>query len=225
VLSSAQVKANRWRFLHFFIFFELWACMGMGYSGDFCCRKILTMRLLPPPKILTKIATGRNVLLLLLLFVAFSAGIMPAMEADIKALSDGVGVLDLQFYYSPETARSMLESYGPEGIRLYLMAQWSVDLVFPIIAGLLFSTCLCWLGAKNWWLLGPILTAADWTENIFITILLLRFPIFSQETAWAACIFTMLKWGTVLFGYGPIIYFGGKKLLAIWKIRLVASRN
>lgn len=187
--------------------------------------KILTMQLITPPKLLIRIATGRNVLLLLLLFVAFSAFIMPAMEADIKALSGGVGVLDLSFFYTPQTAQSMLAAYGPEGIRLYIWAQWSVDFIYPIICGTLFATCLCWAGARNWWFLGPLLTVADWTENVFITILLVQYPAFSPETAWVACFFTVIKWSTVLFCNGLVFFFGGKKLLRNWKLRLAASKN
>lgn len=45
-------------------------------------------------------------------------------EADIKALSGGVGVIDLEFFYTPAKAHSTPNSvYGPEGIHLYLIAM------------------------------------------------------------------------------------------------------
>lgn len=172
------------------------------------------MAKLIPPRILIKIALGRNVLLLLGLFIAFSGFIMPSMEADIKALSGGIGVIDLQFFYTPGKALSMLSAYGPEGIHLYLIAQWTVDLAFPVIGGLLFATCLLWLDARYWWWLGFLLTLADWTENIFITLLLLHYPDFSASLAVGSCFFTSLKWATVFFANGLIMFYGGKKLLA-----------
>ncbi len=177
-----------------------------------------------PPAFLIKIATGRNVLLLFALFIAFSGLIMPSMEADIKALSGGVGVMDLQFFYSPEKALTMLSAYGPEGIRLYLVAQWTVDLVFPIIGCFLFATGLIWLGARRWWWLGLLLLTADWTENIFITLLLKQYPDFSPTIALGSCFFTSLKWATVFFSNGLILYYGGKKLLALRRIRQQLSK-
>jgi hypothetical protein len=108
----------------------------------------------------------------------------------------------------------MLSAYGPEGIHLYLIAQWTVDLIFPIIGGLLFATCLLWLNARHWWWLGLLLTLADWTENIFITRLLLQYPDFSPAMAMGSCFFTSLKWATVFFSNGLVLFYGGKKLLA-----------
>lgn len=176
-----------------------------------------------PPSIFLRIATGRNVLLFFALFIAFTGFIMPAMEADIKALSGGVGVIDLEFFYSPAKVFSMLSAYGPEGIHLYLIAQWTVDLVFPVIGGLFFITFLLWLGAKKWWWLGVLLTLSDWTENIFVTLLLVQFPDFSPSIAIASCVFTCLKWSTIFFSNGLILYHGGKKLLARRKLQIEPS--
>ncbi|MBK6995453.1 MAG: hypothetical protein KA138_15595 [Saprospiraceae bacterium] len=178
-----------------------------------------------PLSFLRKIATGRNVLLLFALFIAFTGFIMPSLEADIKALSGGVGVIDLEFFYTPAKAHSMLSAYGPEGIHLYLIAQWTVDLVFPVIGGLFFVTCLTWLGARRWWWLGALLTLADWTENIFVTILLMQFPDFSPSIAVISCVFTCLKWATIFFSNGLILFHGGKKLLASSRIKMEQSSS
>ncbi|MBC7777049.1 MAG: hypothetical protein H7246_16575 [Phycisphaerae bacterium] len=177
-----------------------------------------------PPPFFLKIATGRNVFLFFVLFIAFSGFIMPSMEEDIKALSGGVGVIDLEFFYSPQKALFMLSAYGPEGIHLYLIAQWTVDLIFPLIGCFLFATGLLWLGAKRWWWLGLLLLSADWIENVFITILLMQYPDFSPTVAMGSCFFTSLKWATVFFSNGLILFHGGKKLLALRKIR-VAERS
>jgi len=178
-----------------------------------------------PPSFLLKIATGRNVLLFFALFIAFTGFIMPSLEADIKALSGGVGVIDLEFFYAPEKALSMLRSYGPEGIRLYLFAQWTVDFVFPIIGGLFFATCLLWIGGRRWWWLGIVLTTVDWIENIFVTILLLQFPKFLPSIAVMSCVFTMLKWATIFFANGLILFHGGRKLMASRKIPMKQSSS
>lgn len=166
------------------------------------------------PPILVKIATGRNFILLFCLFIAFSGFIMPSVESDIKAMSGGVGVMDLQPFYTPEKARAMLGAYGPEGTRLYLIAQWTVDFIFPIISGLMFAVGLIWAGGKRWWWMGLILTLVDWSENVLITALLMQYPSFSPQLAWVSCFFTSAKWSVVLCSNLLFLYFGGKKLLA-----------
>ncbi|MFN0034747.1 MAG: hypothetical protein ACKVUS_06765 [Saprospiraceae bacterium] len=167
-----------------------------------------------PPRFLLKIVNGRNVLLLFVLFVAFTGFIMPSLENDIKALSGGVGVIDLAFLYTPAQALSMLSAYGSEGIHLYLIAQWTVDLVFPVIAGAFLATCLLWLGVRRWWWLGPFVTMVDWVENIFVTILLVQYPDFSPAMAVASCVFTTLKFSAIAFANMLILFNGGRRLLA-----------
>ncbi|MDX1911748.1 MAG: hypothetical protein SFV22_09705 [Saprospiraceae bacterium] len=183
------------------------------------------MQRLVPPSFLLKHATGRNVLLGVFLFVAFAGFIMPAMENDIKALSGGVGVIDLEFFYTPARALEMLSTYGPEGIYLYLIAQWTVDLIFPIVGFFMFSVFLIWLGLARWWWLGAFIMLTDWIENVFITIMLIQYPAFSPELAVVSCVFTMMKWSGIFFSNALILFNGGKKLLAARKTAFKQSNS
>lgn len=183
----------------------------------------VNMQQLVPPSFLLKHASGRNVLLGIFLFVSFAGVIMPAMENDIKALSGGVGVIDLEFFYTPAQVLQMLGAYGPEGIHLYLIAQWTVDLIFPMVCCLTFAVFLIWLGLRHWWWLGPFIMTVDWLENVFVSIMLLQFPGFSPGIAVVSCIFTVLKWSGIFFSNGLILFNGGKKLLAARKTNLKRS--
>lgn len=198
-------------FLHFFTFFEKVPHTKDAFHDRPLSRNFLKMLSFEAPSVLIKHASGRNVVLALILFIAFSGFIMPSFEADIKALSGGVGVLDLEFFYMPEKALSMLKAYGTEGIYLYLIAQWTVDLVFPAIAGFYFAAGLTWFGARRWWWMGLLVTCADWTENIFITILLLQYPEFSPAIATVSTIFTLIKWSGVFGCNLLMLFFAGKK--------------
>lgn len=167
---------------------------------------------IPPPSFLIKIASGKNVLLLFVLFLSFTAGIMPAVEADIKLLSGGTGVIDLEFFYTPEKAKAMLDSYGPEGIRLYLIAQWTADLIFPMIGCLLFGTALIYVGARRWFWLAFLMMAADWVENVFVSIMLVQYPVFQPSVSILSCVFTLSKWLLVALMTGLILFNGWRKL-------------
>jgi hypothetical protein len=171
------------------------------------------MKRMTPPLFLINIASGKNVLLLFVLFMSFTAGIMPALEADIKVLSGGTGVIDLEFFYTPEKAKAMLDAYGQEGIRLYLVAQWTVDFIFPIIGFLLFATTLIYTGASRWFWLAFVMMAADWTENVFVTIMLIQHPDFHPLAAILGCVFTVSKWLLIAIMNLLVLYHGGKKLL------------
>jgi len=168
---------------------------------------------IPPPSFLIKIATGKNVLLLFVLFMSFTAGIMPAVEADIKLLSGGTGVIDLEFFYTPEKAKAMLDTYGLEGIRLYLVAQWTVDFIFPMIGCLLFATALIYTGARRWFWLAFLMMATDWVENIFVTIMLVQHPDFHPLAAVLGCVFTVCKWSLIVLMTILILFNGWKRLL------------
>jgi hypothetical protein len=143
-----------------------------------------------------------------------------SLEADIKTLSRGVGVLDLEFFYTPQKALEMLRAYGSEGSRLYLTAQWTVDLIFPLTVGLFVSSALVWAGKPTWWQLGALLTIADWTENILLTVLLLLQPLFSESVAWGSCFFTMLKWSLFVRSYGAILLIVVKKWHRLYLVSL-----
>lgn len=164
------------------------------------------------PSFLLTIASGKNAALLAVLFLSFALGIMPALEADIKALSGGVGVMDLLPFYTPEKVSGMLQAYGPEGRELYLAAQWTADLIYPLISASLFSVLLVWLGAGRWWWTAPLLAIFDWTENVAITVLLLQFPAFHEPVAWISCFFTSAKWAAIAVIFLIVLFHAGKRI-------------
>lgn len=107
----------------------------------------------------------------------------------------------------------MLDTYGPEGIRLYLVAQWTVDFIFPMIGCLLFATALIYTGARRWFWLAFLMMATDWAENVFVTIMLVQYPDFHPLAAILGCVFTVSKWSLIVLMNLLILYHGGKKLL------------
>ncbi len=154
---------------------------------------------------LARLATGRNILICLGLFIAFNAIIFPMAGSRIQALSGGVGPLDLQFSYTPETAYEMLTAYG-EGRMFYALIQVTADVVYPVVYTLLFSLLLTYLFQRGFpgnaalqrlALLPFGAMLADYLENIGIVTLLLSYPAQLPAVAQAASLFTTLKWLSV----------------------------
>ncbi len=174
-------------------------------------------------------ATGRTILILLGLFLAFTLVIFPMLTSRLTQLSGGVNLIDNEFSYTPEKVFQMVTSYGPEGRPLYITITLTADLVYPIIYGSLlvlammyfFRSSLAHDSIFQGWVYLPLAAvAADYLENVCLVILLATFPNWIEGLAQAANIFTGLKWGLLLISIllvlaGLVIWlFKGRPTLA-----------
>jgi hypothetical protein len=66
--------------------------------------------------LLAKLATGRLVILFILLVIAVNAFLLPAIYP-------GFETLDLQSSYSPERGYQLIDSYGEEGRQYYALIE------------------------------------------------------------------------------------------------------
>lgn len=156
-------------------------------------------------------AKGPFVLLLLALDLLFVAFLLPNTEARLKAASGGVGPIDLQFFYTPDKAYSMIGAYGETGRTFYRTFELTGDIVYPLIYTLFFSLLLTWLFRRGfasdsrWQRLNVLPVGAlffDLLENSCIVTMLSLYPALPTPVAWLATSFTMLKWsfaGVTLF--------------------------
>ncbi len=174
-------------------------------------------------------ATGRNILILLGLFLLFTLVVFPLLNSRLTQLSNGISLIDNEFSYTPEKAFQMITAYGSEGRSLYIAMTLTADLVYPIIYGLLFLLAMIYFFrstfAPDSVVQGVIYIplaamAADYLENICLVILLAAFPNWLEGMAQAANIFTGLKWGLVLTSIIIVLaglfawLFKGRKSLA-----------
>lgn len=138
-------------------------------------------------------ATPRLITLVVLFFILNSV-VLASFETHIKAYSNGVGVMDLLQWYSPAVALEHLTAYTEPGRNLYLIAEWTADLIYPLVYGFMFAGILYKLGAQSWSNIPVYAILMDYTENVFITIMLTSFPKFSPTVAQVGSIFTSTKW-------------------------------
>jgi hypothetical protein len=148
-------------------------------------------------------ATGRNILILLVLFLLFNMVLLPMAGARIESLSGGIGPLDLRFTYSPAEAYSALAAYGRAGRLFYLIIELTADLVYPIIYTLFFSLALTFLFQRGLPPAHPLQRAGlvplagllfDLLENAGLALLLLVYPQELPAVAAVTAIFTLVKW-------------------------------
>ncbi len=149
--------------------------------------------------LLTKLATGRLIIILLLLMILINVVVLPAIYPP--------DTLDVQSSYSPEKAYQLIASYGEAGRHYYVLIELTLDLIYPILVALTFSSLTIYLFRRifpldSFWqklpLVGPLGMLVDYLENASIVTMLLSYPRRLDIVAQAANIFTVTKF---LFTY------------------------
>lgn len=155
-------------------------------------------------KLLKKQANTKNTILLFGLVLLFNFLIFPLSYRINPELT----LLDVQISYSPEKAYDILEKFSETERENYLLAELTVDLVYPII----YSFLLCFiifLVFKNQTLAKfPFLILIfDYIENFGIVTLIYNYPEKLIILAWITGIATSIKW--LLVGVSVIIIMYG----------------
>ncbi|MBL7164744.1 MAG: hypothetical protein ISS57_19320 [Anaerolineales bacterium] len=176
---------------------------------------------------LQKISNGWVVFAVLVVFMLFTAFVLPTQAVQADQNNAGVDTPDLSFYYSPEKLYQMAESYGEAGRQEYIKARFTFDLVWPIVYTLSLVTSISWLTRRGFapdsrWQranLVPVLAVVfDYIENISTSLVMFRYPARTPVIDFVAPFFTSIKWilvggsfGLWLIGIGAGIFAWIKK--------------
>ena len=152
---------------------------------------------------LHKFSTGWAAIAGLVIFLVFTATVLPNQAAQADATSGGADTPDLSFYYSPQELYQMAEVYGEEGRQEYIRVRFTFDLFWPIVYSLFLVTSISWLTKRGFasdsiWQranLVPLLAMIlDYFENISTSLVMYRFPARTPAVDFLAPIFTSIKW-------------------------------
>jgi hypothetical protein len=159
----------------------------------------------------------------LVLFLLFSALVLPGQSAEAERISGEAGSPDTSLVYAPAHLYHMAESYGPEGRKVYLRARWTFDLVFPLVYTLFLVTAISWVFARvvqpasTWRLanLAPLLAMLlDFAENSATSLVIGRYPARTPVVDLLAPAFTFAKW---IFVGGSFLLLVVGGVAAIWR--------
>jgi hypothetical protein len=148
-------------------------------------------------------STGKITLFFTLIFLLFSALVLPFQMGDSATSAEGVGSPDLSLFYSAQDLYNMAETYGKDGRAAYIQARFTFDLIWPILYTLFLTTAISWLFIRAVspysWLrmtnLVPILGMAfDYLENLSTSLVMGRYPAKTMVIDSLAPVFTLLKW-------------------------------
>ena len=172
-------------------------------------------------KTLRKLATGKNILILLALFLLANFVVVPLVYPKFQTL-------DLVNGYTSTRAYELISSYGEQGRQTYAIIEITLDLIYPLVTGLLFSLLTLYSfqhGFPNqkwthWLALLPFTVMIfDFLENTSILILLLEYPRQLSGLASIASFFTTAKYTLSPLQLISVIGFLGWLVRVVWKKR------
>lgn len=162
--------------------------------------------------------------IVLLLILPFNIFLFPTRHEFLSRVSGREDVvIDVWFAYTPEKVYDLLPSLGQQGRMLYAVTELSLDILYPI----LYSTLL-WLLMELFFSrllpainrlmqlkkLPAFLFSMDILENFCISALLLSYPMRLDWLAWAASVFSSVKFILGVLGLGILAIAG---LAVAWK--------
>lgn len=133
------------------------------------------------------ITSGRMILATLagFLILGYLVNSRPFGIAQLKEMTGGVGILDMEILYTPEQAYTQLAALGEAGRAFYLTHIIPLDLLLPFFYATAFSLIITWL-LHRWLPVGsrwhrlnvvPLIGGfCDYMENFGVITMLVAWP-------------------------------------------------
>jgi hypothetical protein len=174
--------------------------------------------------ILIRISKGWLAASAFVIFLLFTALVLPRQSAMAEATSGGADAPDTSLYYTPEDLYRMAEAYGEDGRAAYIRARFTFDVIWPLVYLFFLATSISWIcskleSVKRWHRranLVPLVGAIfDYMENVFASTVMWRYPLRTALVDILAPISTLLKW--VFIGASFLLLIVGFAL-GIWRM-------
>jgi hypothetical protein len=155
---------------------------------------------------LRQVPTGWVALAALVIFMLFTALVLPQQASKAAQETGGAVSPDTSFFYVPDDLYRMAEAYGERGRQAYIRARFTFDLVWPLLYTLFLATAISWVFGRAFALdsrwqranLAPLWGALfDYLENLSTSLVMLRYPAQTAVVDLLAPVFTALKGGVL----------------------------
>lgn len=180
---------------------------------------------------LHRVSNGWVALAALVIFLLFTALVLPGQSKQAAAASGGESSPDTSFFYTPADLYRMAEAYGAAGRQAYIRARLTFDVIWPVVYALFLVTAISWLygralPAGSLWQranLAPLLgILLDYMENLSTSLVMWRYPARTLVVDMLAPLFTATKW--VFVGGSMILLLIGV-LTGLWQIATRQGRT
>jgi len=111
--------------------------------------------------------------------------IMRSAISTLKGITGGIGILDLHFSYTVQEIYETLFLQGVAGRSYYLTTFFIIDFIYPLTYAFFYSVVISYffkvLKIKNkivnYFIILPFIGMAfDYLENLFLSIILMKYP-------------------------------------------------
>ena len=178
----------------------------------------------------TRVTTGPRAVLALAGFfiLGYLINSRPFGIAELKSISGGVGILDMEFLYSPDQAYTHLAAMGEAGRAFELSHIIPLDMLLPAVYAIAYAFIITWLLHRwlpensGWHRLNvvPFIGGAcDYLENFGIVAMLLAWPQQVPAIAW----FTMVA-GFFKFAFSALVFLVIFAALAGWALAILRAK-
>lgn len=159
----------------------------------------------------------------LVVFLLFTALVLPGQAARSEERTGGGRQPDTSYLYSAGDLYDMAEAFGPAGRQAYIRARLTFDVIWPLVYAFFFVTSISWLAGRAFppgsrWRrlnLAPLLgLVLDYLENLSTSLVMARYPTPTPLVDWLAPAFTLLKW---IFVGGSFVVLLVVLAAAIWR--------
>lgn len=142
-----------------------------------------------------RLANGKMIFLLLLLFLLTNFAVIPAIYPKFQTL-------DTLPSYTPDKAYELISSYGEPGRQYYAVIEMTLDLLYPFVTALMFSLITLYTFKRTFpsnpsvlylALASYAVPVADYLENTCIVVMLLTYPREIISLARISNVFTITK--------------------------------
>jgi hypothetical protein len=163
---------------------------------------------------LRRVSTGWVALTSLVIFLLFTALVLPQQAIRSERETGSADSPDTTFFYSPVDLYRIAEEYGEQGRQAYIRARFTFDLVWPLVYALFLATAISWVFGRAFAVaslwhranLAPLLAALfDYLENLSTSLVMLRYPQPTAVVDLLAPVFTALKWGVLGLSFALLI--------------------
>lgn len=152
---------------------------------------------------LIRLSKGWLALAALLIFLLFTALVLPGQAAGTGERTAAARQPDTSLFYTPGELYGMAEAFGPDGQQAYIQARFTFDVAWPLVYGFFLVTAISWLAGhafrpgSTWRLLNlaPVLGVLfDYLENLSTSLVMARYPAQTPIVDLLAGPFTLVKW-------------------------------
>jgi hypothetical protein len=173
---------------------------------------------------LRPMSSGWVALAALLVFLLFSALVLPQQASKAERETGSAVSPDTSLFYAPTELYGIAERYGEQGRQAYVRARFTFDLVWPLVYTFFLVTSISWVFRKAFapdslWQranLAPLIGALfDYLENLGTSIVMLRFPAHTPGVDLLASVSTLMKWA--FLGTSTVLLVFGVSVV-VWRV-------